>query len=157
MHAIAEIVARVRARPGSFGLVGANGGIMSKYSAGVYTTTPADWRPDDSKGLQEEIDRWPAPVEASDPDGWATIETCTVRHARDGKRTGIVIGRLDADGRRFVARGDDRDASLIDLLTTGEPVGKKVYVKSFGFGNRVTAGEERMAELFPAARPGSAG
>ena len=157
MHAIAEIVARVRAHPGSFGLVGANGGMMSKYSAGVYSTTPAAWRPDNSKELQEEIDRWPAPAEASDPDGWATIETCTVRHARDGKRTGIVIGRLDADGRRFIARGDDRDASLIDLLTTGEPVGKKVYVKSFAFGNRVTADEARMAELFPDLPPVSAG
>jgi acetyl-CoA C-acetyltransferase len=151
MHAIAEIVARVRAHPGSFGLVGANGGIMSKYSVGVYSTAPAEWRPDNSKELQEEIDRWPAPAEAREADGWATIETCTVRHARDGKRTGIVIGRLDADGRRFVARGDDRDDSLIDLLTTGEPVGKQVYVKSFGFGNRVTVGKERMAALFPPA------
>jgi acetyl-CoA C-acetyltransferase len=149
MHAIAEIVRGARARPGSFGLVGANGGIMSKYSVGVYSTTPAEWRPDNSKELQEEIDAWPAPDEARDPEGWATVETYTVRHSRDGQQTGIVIGRLDADGRRFVARGDDRDESLIDLLTTGEPIGEKVYVKSFGFGNRVTTGKERMTELFP--------
>ena len=51
MHAIAEIVARVRARPGGFGLVGANGGIMSKYSVGVYSVTPAPWGPDNSKEL----------------------------------------------------------------------------------------------------------
>ena len=151
MHGIAEIVARVRAQPGSFGLVGANGGIMSKYSVGVYSTTPAEWQPDNSKELQEEINGWAAPAEAREADGWATIETYTVRHARDGKRTGIVIGRLDADGRRFVARGDDRDAGLIDLLTTGEPIGKKVYVRSFGFGNRVTTDKSRMAELFPVA------
>jgi acetyl-CoA C-acetyltransferase len=149
MHAIAETAARVRAQPGGFGLVGANGGIMSKYSAGVYSATPAPWRPGNSRQLQEEVDAWPAPGEARDPDGWATIETYTVRHSRDGRMTGIVIGRLDGDGRRFVARGDDRDAGLIELLTTGEPVGKKVYVRSFGFGNRVTTGEERMAELFP--------
>ena len=151
MHAIAEIVARVRAAPGGFGLVGANGGIMSKYSVGVYSATPAPWRPDNSKELQEEIDAWPAPEEARDPDGWAAIETYTVRHSRDGGTTGIVIGRLDADGRRFVARGDDRDAGLIELLTTGEPIGQKVYVGSFGFGNRVTTGRERMAELYPPA------
>jgi acetyl-CoA C-acetyltransferase len=149
MHAIAETVARVRAQPGSAGLVGANGGIMSKYSAGVYSATPAPWRPGNSKELQEQVDAWLAPGEARDPDGWATIETYTVRHSRDGRMTGIVIGRLDGDGRRFVARGDDRDAGLIELLTAGEPVGKKVYVRSFGFGNRVTTGEERMAELFP--------
>jgi len=149
MHAIAEIVFRTRARPGSFGLVGANGGIMSKFSVGVYSTTPAPWRPDDSKELQAEIDAWPAPQETRDPEGWAVIETYTVRHSRDGKQTGIVIGRLEADGRRFVARGDDRDAALIELLTTGEPIGQRVYARSFGFGNRVTLTPERMAELFP--------
>jgi acetyl-CoA C-acetyltransferase len=149
MHAIAEIVARAREQQDGFGLVGANGGIMSKYSAGVYSATPAPWQPDNSKELQEEIDAWPAPEEARDADGWATIETYTVRHSRDGTMTGIVIGRLHADGRRFVARGDDRDPGLIQLLTTGEPIGKKVYVRSFGFGNRVTTGSERMAELFP--------
>jgi acetyl-CoA C-acetyltransferase len=149
MHAIAEIVGRVRAQPGGFGLVGANGGIMSKYSVGVYSAAPAPWRPDNSKELQEEVDAWPAPEEAREPDGWATIETYTVRHARDGRRAGIVIGRLDADGRRFVARGDDRDEALVGLLTAGEPGGAKVYVRSFGFGNRVTASRERMTELFP--------
>ena len=41
MHAIAETVQRARRDIGSYGLVGANGGIMSKYSAGVYSTTPA--------------------------------------------------------------------------------------------------------------------
>ena len=48
MHAIAETVQRARSAPGSYGLVGANGGIMSKYSAGVYSTTPAAWTPDRS-------------------------------------------------------------------------------------------------------------
>ena len=33
--------------------------------------------------------------------------------------------RLDADGRRFVARGDDRDAALLDLLTSPEPIGDR--------------------------------
>src|SRR5215470_5523638 len=107
MHAIAETVRRARRAPGRFGLVGANGGIMSKYSAGVYSTTPAAWVPDRSAGLQAEIDNWAAPEQALYADGPAVIETYTVKHARDGARTGIVIGRLDRDGRRFVARGQD--------------------------------------------------
>ncbi len=49
LHGIAETVARMRDNPGTFGLVGANGGIMSKYSVGVYSTEPADWVPDRSK------------------------------------------------------------------------------------------------------------
>jgi acetyl-CoA C-acetyltransferase len=151
MHAIAETVQQARRSPGSYGFVGANGGVMSKYSAGVYCTTPAGWTPDRSGGLQPEIDRWAAPAEARQADGWATIETYTVKHGRDGARTGIVIGRLNADGRRFVARGDDRDAALADLLSSApEPIGERVYVRSFGFGNRVTLSEARMDELFPA-------
>jgi acetyl-CoA C-acetyltransferase len=36
MHAIAETVAQCRDHAGTFGLVGANGGMLSKYSVGVY-------------------------------------------------------------------------------------------------------------------------
>jgi acetyl-CoA C-acetyltransferase len=150
MHAIAETVQHARRVPGSYGFVGANGGVLSKYSAGVYCSTPAAWTPDSSAALQSEIDSWPALAEARYADGQATIETYTLIHGRDGARTGIVIGRLDADGRRFVARGDDRDTGLADLLSSAaEPIGERVYVRSFGFGNRVTVSEAAMDELFP--------
>ncbi|MBO0809610.1 MAG: acetyl-CoA acetyltransferase, partial [Actinobacteria bacterium] len=138
LHAIAETVQRCRASPGSYGLVGANGGIMSKYSVGIYATTPAGWQPAASSALQAEIDSWPAPAAAEQADGWATIETWTVRHRRGGPRTGIVVGRLDTGGRRFIARTDDRDSATIDLLAAGEPAGERVYVSSSDAGNRIT-------------------
>ena len=145
MHAIAETVQAARQAPGSYGFVGANGGVMSKYSAGVYSTRPAPWTADHSADLQAEIDGWAAPEEAQQADGPATIEAWTVKHHRDGRRTGIVIGRLDSDGRRFVARGDDRDDGLADLLSTAaEPVGERVYVRSCGVGNRVDTSRARM-------------
>jgi acetyl-CoA C-acetyltransferase len=147
MHAIAETVQRARSHPGSFGFVGANGGIMSKYSAGVYSTTPAPWRADGSADLQAEIDGWPAPREAREADGWATIETYTVRHARNGSRVGIIVGRLEADGRRFIARGEDE--AVLSLLSAGESIGGRVYARSFGTGNRVTVSKDRMEELSP--------
>jgi acetyl-CoA C-acetyltransferase len=141
MHAIAETVQRARQSPGSYGLVGANGGVMSKYSVGVYSTVPGAWTPDHSGELQATVDGWPAPAQAAQADGWAAIETYTVKHGRDGARTGIVIGRLDADGRRFVARDDERDHEILDLLATAaQPIGERVYVTSSGFGNRVTIG-----------------
>jgi acetyl-CoA C-acetyltransferase len=149
MHAIAETVQRARRSPGSYGLVGANGGVMSKYSVGVYSTTPTAWTPDRSADLQAEINGWAAPAEARRADGPATVESYTVTYRRDGARTGIIIGRLDADGRRFVARGDDRDPEVIDLLTSAEPIGAQVYVRSFDFGNRVTTTRTRMDQLFP--------
>jgi acetyl-CoA C-acetyltransferase len=71
-------------------------------------------------------------------DGRAVVETYTVVHGRDGARIGIVIGRLDADGRRFIARGDDRDLALAELLATApEPVGERVHVRSSAAGNQV--------------------
>jgi acetyl-CoA C-acetyltransferase len=154
MHAIAEIVQRVRKAPGSYGFVGANGGAMSKYSVGVYTTTRGPWQPDRGTELQAEVDSWSAPAEARQAGGWATIETYTVKHSRGGERTGVVIGRLEADGRRFIARSDDRDTDILDLLSTGEPIGQRIYVRSFGVGNRVTTTETRMDDLFPVS-PGS--
>jgi acetyl-CoA C-acetyltransferase len=138
MHAIAETVQRARQAPGTYGLVGANGGIMSKYSAGVYSTRPAPWQPDRSAELQAEVDSWTAPEQARQADGWAAIETYTVTHGRDGARTGIIVGRLEAGGRRFVARTDDRDTAAIDFLSAGEPVGERVHVRSCDAGNRIT-------------------
>ena len=156
MHAIAEAVPRARRAPGSYSFVGANGGVMSKYSVGVYSTTPAPWVPDSSADLQAEIDAWPAPGQAAQADGWATIESYTVTHGRDGARTGIVIGRLEADGRRFIAYGDQRDTSLLDLLTeSAEPIGARVYARSFGIG---TGDHQRRADerAVPARAPRAA-
>jgi acetyl-CoA C-acetyltransferase len=149
MHAIAETVGRLRTRPGAFGLVGANGGTLSKYSVGIYSTTPSPWRADRSAELQADIDAWPAPEQAPAADGWATIETYTVKHGKNGERTGVVIGRLEADARRFVAMSQKGDEDILDHLAAGEPIGTRIYVRSFGFGNRVTTSETRMDELFP--------
>jgi acetyl-CoA C-acetyltransferase len=138
MHAIAETVQRARQAPGSFGFVGANGGYLSKYSAGVYSTKPAAWVPDSSAGLQAEVDGWDAPAQVRRADGWAVIESFTVTHARDSAPAGIVIGRLEAGGERFAARAADGDREMLDLLTAAEqPVGQRVHVRSTDSGNRV--------------------
>ena len=115
-HAIAEIVARVRDRPGSYGLVVANGGLLSKHSAGVYASTPAAWRSGDTTAVQARLDAAPSVPVAFHADGWAVIESYAVRFDRDGSRVGIVVGRLD-DGRRFLANTLDGDGDLIDALT----------------------------------------
>jgi acetyl-CoA C-acetyltransferase len=133
MHAVAETVARMRSAPGTFGLVGANGGILSKYSVGIYSTVPVVWRPDRSAQLQSQVDGWPAEPVTENPDGDAIIETYTVR--RDGGRpTGVIVGRLADDDSRFLATSEDEE--LIALLIDGEPLGRKVEVRSFDYGNR---------------------
>ncbi|TQM01861.1 acetyl-CoA acetyltransferase [Pseudonocardia kunmingensis] len=149
MHAIAETVQHMRDRPGTYGVVGANGGILSKYSVGIYSSTPTPWRTDASDRLQAEIDAWPAPEPAVHADGGATIETWTVSYGRGGARTGIVVGRLDADDRRFLAQVVEGDDELLDLLATGDPAGTGVYARSFGTGNRVATSRDRMDALRP--------
>lgn len=144
MHGIAEIVYRVRTAPGTFGFVGANGGVLSKHSVGVYSTAPAPWRPDRSPAIQAELDAAPAPPQADHADGWATVETFTVRYGRDGRRTGIVVGRLATTGERFIAMAHDGDSAVLELLSSDQPIGQRVYARSFGFGNRVTTSPERM-------------
>ena len=134
MHAIAEAVARVRARPGSYALISANGGICSKTSVGIYSTTPTELKFDHSNELQLEINSLDSPSHVAHPKGWATIETYTVMHGRGGQKTGIVIGRLVADDSRFLATTEDDE--LTALLIEGEPLGRKVRVQSFDYGNR---------------------
>ncbi|OBK55080.1 acetyl-CoA acetyltransferase [Mycobacterium kubicae] len=132
MHAVAETVTRMRRVPGHFGLVGANGGILSKYSVGVYSTAPTAWQPERNAELQSGIDSGPTVPVTENADGPGTVETYTVRRD-DGRPTGIIIGRLD-DGRRFLSTTEDDE--LIALLTDGDPLGARVRVRSFDYGNR---------------------
>jgi len=150
MHAIAQVVARLRANPGTLGLVGANGGMMSKYSAGVYSTTPREWTPDRSHELQALLSSMPKVPVAVHADGAATIETYTVQYGPNGRRDALVIGRLEAGGQRFLARSVDGDDALVAfLLDAFQPIGHRIYVESFAEGNRVTLSRETMRELRP--------
>jgi acetyl-CoA C-acetyltransferase len=127
LHGIAETVAQMRDTPGAFGLVGANGGVMSKYSVGVYSTTPADWVPDRSKELQAEIAALPKVPVTRNVDGPGVIETYSVRHDWP-QPTGIIVGRLDADDSRFMAM--TTDAELLAAMTEGDPLGASISVKT---------------------------
>ena len=147
LHAIAEVVGRCRATPGSLGLVGANGGTLSKYSTGVYTTTPTPWAPGDDARLQAELDAAPTVPVALEADGWATVETWTVRYSVWGDQV-VLVGRLD-DGRRFLANAVDGDPEVAAMLLGEAPWLQRVFARSLPQGNRVTLTEERMAELLP--------
>ncbi|MGV0809267.1 acetyl-CoA acetyltransferase [Mycolicibacterium setense] len=127
MHGIAEAINEMRDKPGRFALVGGNGGIASKYSVGIYSTEPADWVADGCAALQEKFNTQDRVAITEKADGPATIETYTVRYDWT-PRTGIIIGRLDSDGSRFLATTTDE--ALVDLLSDGEPLGASIVVKS---------------------------
>jgi acetyl-CoA C-acetyltransferase len=116
LHAIAEMVTRLRRQPGVYGLSTANGWFLTKQSVGVYSTKPVEgrWERQSPSVLQSRIDALPHPEIVERPEGRARIETYTIVHGREGVRMGIVIGR-DAQNRRFVAQTPDDPAVLLDL------------------------------------------
>lgn len=139
MHAIATMVERLRANPRAYGLVGANGGYMSKYAAGVYSTEPCDFTACDSKPLQSQIDSWRAPSVATEAKGAATIESYTIVHGKAGPTQAIVVGRLASDGARCLANMREGDLETLHALIENDPLHAEVHVQPSAQGNRFTA------------------
>lgn len=129
-HAIAETVAALRSAGDGFGLAGANGGILDKYSVGIYSPAPKAWR-----GTDKDAARGPAstthtrlPV-VRHADGRARIDSYTVHHGSEGPDRGIMIGSLRGDGSRFLAYLSEE---LCELSVGEELVGLDVVVRADG-------------------------
>jgi acetyl-CoA C-acetyltransferase len=135
-HAIASMVEQLRERKGAFGLIGANGGHLSKYAVGIYSTRPAQFARCDSSALQAQVDSWPAPSVASEAGGPATIESYTVVHGKGGPSHAVVVGRLDGTGERFLANTHDEDDGTLHAMVEDDPLGAAIHVRSFEYGNR---------------------
>lgn len=128
MHSIVTMMEKVRSRRGSFGLVTANGWYVTKHSLGIYSTAPTrgDWKREDPKTYQVEIDAMARPRVETQPNGDATIETYTVMHDRSGPKIGIIVGRL-GNGHRFLAHTPNDHATLQDLMER-ESLGRRGVV-----------------------------
>jgi acetyl-CoA C-acetyltransferase len=139
MHSIATMAAKLRTKPGSYGLVTANGWYLTKQSTGIYSTKRPE-RPferQDPAVLQRQIDVLAHPTVTETPQGPARIETYTVVHRREGPFMGIVIGRDEAD-RRFAAQTPG-DMETLAGLEHGEQVGR---------AGRVGPGPDGQTNLF---------
>jgi acetyl-CoA C-acetyltransferase len=119
MHGIASMIRDLRAHPGEKGLVTANGGFMSKYSVGVYSTAPKAWSPFSSKALQAQIDAWPAPALASDGEG--VVESYTIDYG--GPAPVATVVARNAKNERFVALAPAEDTAMVQSLINAEPLG----------------------------------
>ena len=125
-HAIVAMLDALRApgHRGDFGFVTANGGFMSKASAGIYSTTPyCETHPDAPKWKREDVAQAQAKLAAraeadnraelvDEPAGAGTLEHVAVEHGRDGPTRAIAIGTMlgaGADaGKRFLATATDK-------------------------------------------------
>ncbi|MDI1285008.1 MAG: acetyl-CoA acetyltransferase [Reyranella sp.] len=135
-HSIAEMMNVVRRKPGSFGMVTANGNYLTKHSAGLYSTEPTKgpWKREDPKKFQAELDARPKRRVDTKPSGTGTVETYCVTYGKDAPERGYILGRLDASGDRFVAMAPDEPAILADMMTR-EQLGRKVSVSDEGGRN----------------------
>ena len=132
MHSIAVMAQKLRAQPGTYGLVTGNGWYLTKQSTGIYSTQRPDqpFEREDPAVLQRQIDALPHPDVIEQPRGRGTIETYTVVHKREGPFMAIVVGR-DANGRRFVANTPD-DAATLASLEASEQIGRTGVVTQAG-------------------------
>ena len=138
MHSIAVMMDKLRAKPGTYGLVTGNGWYLTKQSTGIYSTAPPakPFEREDPAVLQAQIDALPHPEIIEAPQGQATVETYTVVHKREGPFMAIVVGR-DASGRRFVANTPDDPATLA-AMEASEQIGRTGTVTQVGELNLFT-------------------
>lgn len=134
-HAFASMVERLRTTPGSFGLVGLNGGFQSKYGAAILSTVPREWPGCETSSVQAALDAAPLPLQATGG-GRGRIGTYTVIYARGVPEQAIVIGEME-DGGRFIAAS--READVVSAMIAQDPLGRTVDV---------VPGEKRNAFTF---------
>lgn len=124
LHGIAAMIPRLRAVPGKFGLVLANGGWMTKESAGIYSTErPREFTPVQPVAQQNEL------MVINPEPGHGVLETYTVVHGRSGPKQGIAFGRTE-NGDRFLANADQ--SALQQLREDSSQIGEKVTVTTAG-------------------------
>jgi len=141
MHGIAATIETLRQDPGSYGLVLANGGFLSKFSAGIYSTSPTGgWLVSDSSKYQKTVDNGPKTEIDGSPNGAAVIETYTVHYLKGAPVRAIVIGRMQDTSKRFYAlvstQVSTQENETMQRLITEDAIGQPITVTSNPKGNR---------------------
>jgi len=125
---IGKMVEVLRGDPGSIGLLGGVGMMMSNHVYSLYSTTPPDpsLRNPDARALQSRLDAIPQrPIDDAYA-GPATIAAYTVMYRRDGTAShGAAICDLPSGARSYA---NIRDPQLLDLAEREELVGRAVTI-----------------------------
>jgi acetyl-CoA C-acetyltransferase len=128
-HAIGTMRDRLIEKPGSLGLITANGGFLTKHSMGVYSTTPPEheFRWED---VQSEVDREPTRQAAVEFDGMGSVEAWTTPYDRDGnpEKTFVAV-RTPADARTLAVMTSSAD---VEASISEDIAGAKVQVNIDG-------------------------
>ncbi|PGH10239.1 hypothetical protein AJ79_05494 [Helicocarpus griseus UAMH5409] len=130
LHAITEMVRQLRLGKGQYGLVLANGGVVSYHHTVCLSRNPRkDGSPYPSQNPLPRNLRDDHPPIDERAQGRAVVETYTVQYGRDGSpQIAFIVGRLQDSGHRFIANAAD-GATLRELSSTvNEQIGKHGWV-----------------------------
>ena len=150
-HGIVSLVENLRKDSGSFGLVYANGGWMSKHAAGVYSTQPVEgeWQASDSIPFQEKVAATPKMEINREPAGEAILESYTIHYFKGFPVKAIIIGRLKNTNQRFYAGTQMADTETVQALVKKDLIGSTIYVEADPKGNRFAFEKKELARFRP--------
>src|SRR5690349_10661077 len=133
-HSIATMAEQLVARPGTRGLITANGGYLTKHSFGVYGTEPpkTEFRWED---VQSTVDREPTRTLAVQWSGMGTVESWTTPFRRDGTPEKAYLAVRTPENARTLAL--ITDASDAAATVAGDIAGAEVTVHADGTANLV--------------------
>lgn len=130
LHAICQMVNKLRKNPESFGLVQALSWFISKHSVGVYSGSPGaeGWTPKNESRIKPKSEGYQPVKVLREAKGKGMVESYTVLYDRDGEPyEGIVIGR-ETSKNRFLAKVKP-EKGLLEVMTREEIIGKQGKVE----------------------------
>lgn len=132
-HAIGAVARRLRAQPGSVGLVTGLGWYATKHAVGVYGSRPPA---DEGRGgfafrdVQAEVDAGPTVRVEEGATGPVTVETYTVGYDRSGGPERALVACRTPSGGRSWGRVDDPDE--LASLVAAEAIGRTGTLRADG-------------------------
>ncbi len=139
LHGIAELVSALRKDRWSYGLISANGGVLSKQSMAIYSSEPPEegWLESAYRGSHKIA---PAGIEIVENfEGSVVIETYAYSYKKGKTLFAAVIGRDSNDaGRRCLAVIDDSDPDSLRYFDGRDIIGEFATVKSVDGKNKLT-------------------
>jgi acetyl-CoA C-acetyltransferase len=143
-HSLATMVDRLRADPGSLGMVSGVGMHMNKHVFATYSTTPGALVPPDDSAVSAQAAMAPTTPVVASFDGPARVATYSVVHGRDGEPAwAALVCDVTAPGgesaaaagpgaARCYARLTDPDA--LAMAENEELIGRPVHLSTDGDG-----------------------